>query len=478
MIKICRFCLFSFENPSDEMKSLEETLKLIQKIFGIEIKIDSKNSIQQFIICQSCSEKLDVASEFHATILSSQQMLQTAQKDTESVKETFKVEPELKIEEIDQSEIVPEQRRTRSTNISPKAKCVPIVQRKKIKEENEIIQSDEKEKNCDNIETEDQQIADFYSLSCSDCDEKFNKFALYKSHMMKKHNIPRPMIICCNIRLTKRCRLYEHMIYHVDPDQWKCQDCGRYFKNSLRLENHRIQWHMSKDERKHQCDKCPKKFIALNNLKVHLETHLSAEEKRALKQYECADCGRSYKSKSLVDLHMRKVHLQLFTCICDICAKSFKNKNDFLYHYESTHTGKIMPKVKCSQCDKYLLNEKCLKSHISRIHKHGGLHVCNICGKISPTRQGLRSHQIYVHESDRKFKCTYCDKAFKREVGLKEHLTTHLGGALYTCQFCSKTFNSGANMYSHRKRAHPVEHEKLMEEKLKETKSNSNGQSS
>lgn len=29
---------------------------------------------------------------------------------------------------------------------------------------------------------------------------------------------------------------------------------------------------------------------------------------------------------------------------------------------------------------------------------------------------------------------------------------------LYSCKFCDKTFRSSANMYAHRKRAHPVEY--------------------
>lgn len=29
---------------------------------------------------------------------------------------------------------------------------------------------------------------------------------------------------------------------------------------------------------------------------------------------------------------------------------------------------------------------------------------------------------------------------------------------LYSCTFCTKTFRSSANMYAHRKKAHPVEY--------------------
>lgn len=36
-------------------------------------------------------------------------------------------------------------------------------------------------------------------------------------------------------------------------------------------------------------------------------------------------------------------------------------------------------------------------------------------------------------------------------------MTQHTGETLYKCPFCTRTFNSNANMHSHKKKQHPVE---------------------
>lgn len=82
------------------------------------------------------------------------------------------------------------------------------------------------------------------------------------------------------------------------------------------------------------------------------------------------------------------------------------------------------------------------------------VHKCEICGKQAPTRGALRSHQKYVHFSDKAFKCCICEKAFKKSISLKEHMSLHTGQSLYTCPYCPKQFNSGANMHSHKKKVH------------------------
>lgn len=36
-------------------------------------------------------------------------------------------------------------------------------------------------------------------------------------------------------------------------------------------------------------------------------------------------------------------------------------------------------------------------------------------------------------------------------------MAQHTGERLYKCPFCTRTFNSNANMHSHKKKMHPVE---------------------
>lgn len=104
-----------------------------------------------------------------------------------------------------------------------------------------------------------------------------------------------------------------------------------------------------------------------------------------------------------------------------------------------------------------MANEHSLKKHIRLNHDDPGPHICKDCGKEAPTKNALISHERYMHKSVNKFKCQFCVKGFKKPIHLKEHLTTHLGGVLYRCDFCEKTFNSGANYFKHRKQKHAEE---------------------
>lgn len=39
----------------------------------------------------------------------------------------------------------------------------------------------------------------------------------------------------------------------------------------------------------------------------------------------------------------------------------------------------------------------------------------------------------------------------------QEHMTTHTGAHLYSCNYCEKRFKCSSNLYAHRKWKHPTE---------------------
>lgn len=112
--------------------------------------------------------------------------------------------------------------------------------------------------------------------------------------------------------------------------------------------------------------------------------------------------------------HIRNVHQSAFVQVCDVCARTFKNKY-ILEEHRKLHAIE-QPKLKCDMCGALLKTESSLRAHVRR---HGDTeHACKICGKIAPNRSALGNHMRYVH-SERVHKCTLCEKAFKKPIGLR-----------------------------------------------------------
>lgn len=207
----------------------------------------------------------------------------------------------------------------------------------------------------------------------------------------------------------------------------------------------------------------------MTSLKKHKFVHLSEEQRRKLKaENTCTECGLGFLTYSILTYHIRQRHEGKYSCVCDICAKSFKTKQNFLAHYQNHHIATGASKKQCNMCGAWLSDTGSLRRHIKNMHQNKGPHFCTVCGKETPTLNALKAHMGYVHNDERKYACSICDKAFKRPIGLKEHMTIHIGGALYSCTFCTKTFNSSANLYSHRKKVHLEEYEATKNKKKTE----------
>ncbi|XP_013114676.2 transcription factor grauzone [Stomoxys calcitrans] len=305
----------------------------------------------------------------------------------------------------------------------------------------------------------DEFLAKHFQITCDICKTPMATFQALCKHFNRAHN-KQGFVTCCKRKFLRRSVLVDHIHCHLDPEYFKCKRCGKLMSDRRCLESH-MKNH-DKPRKTHICDICGNGFSGENLLRNHKLTHLSEAEKK----FPCEQCGKPFATVHLLSSHIRVVHLDKYAFVCDICGSKMRTKEVFDRHI-SKHQGLELPTFSCDICGAKMTNKRGLKHHKKNQHPEDGKkeHACHLCGKISPTLDAHKRHVKYKHELSHNFKCTMCDKAFKRPCSLKEHMAKHTGTVLYTCPHCPKTFNSNANMYSHRKKIHPTEWEEAKSSK-------------
>ncbi|XP_062539773.1 transcription factor grauzone-like [Armigeres subalbatus] len=300
-------------------------------------------------------------------------------------------------------------------------------------------------RHADKIAQGDELIASYCNLHCEQCSQAFKSFNALQMHSVGEHN-RRSYVYCCDRRFNTRTRLYEHVLRHVNPEQFQCEICKRNCVDSEGLKRHKLKVHTPMEERLFKCDKCSKAFAQESVLNSHVRYHEAMENK----EFPCGQCDKFFGNGALLKQHVKNSHTSTYEYMCDTCAKGFNQKNAFLKHLKDHRPKGPEDKGQCPICNQWLLKVS-LNKHI--IRHNSPTYRCETCGKDSPNILAHRSHVRFAH-SDARFTCNFCGKVFKRALTLKEHIASHSGEVLYTCPHCPKTFNSNANMHSHRKKMH------------------------
>uniref|UniRef100_A0A336M4V1 CSON011847 protein n=1 Tax=Culicoides sonorensis TaxID=179676 RepID=A0A336M4V1_CULSO len=466
---ICRLCLCKSEDATWNKEEKIALIKQIKEIFGFEITTSDGGSSLPELICVYCKDQVNTFYVYYRSVQENQLKLQgigsslsdVDKNETEQDRDCSDSDDDIKVEAFtpaDPSELLinsmiikgetDEQERNEEEQSSRK-KCT---KKKGTKKEKARQNQDEDESEFEKRQKEDERIAKYISFKCMRCpNDKITDLTKWKIHMRRVHDEAKPSLICCDRKLRDRRRILYHIGFHHETEaEFECDKCSKKFKLKAYLLSH-MKTHEINTTKNFQCDKCPEKFLYRGQLTKHQLIHMTPEEQALVKFYPCKECEKEFPSAKNLGSHVRRVHKKMSTYVCHICAKVFSKKERLSSHFLYKHTENP-PKHQCEHCGIELANNDTYRYHIKLQHTSQGSYPCSYCGKVSATEVQLRAHIRFTHETERKHQCEYCPKAFKRAVDLTEHLSIHLGGALYDCPTCDRKFNSKSNMQSHVKK--------------------------
>lgn len=110
---------------------------------------------------------------------------------------------------------------------------------------------------------------------------------------------------------------------------------------------------------RHQCPKCPRGFLHLENYLRHLKMH---------KLFLCLQCGKTFTQKKNLNRHIRG-HMGIRPFQCSVCLKTFTAKTTLQDHL-NIHSGDRP--YKCHCCDMDFKHKSALKKHLSSVHAKAG----------------------------------------------------------------------------------------------------------
>lgn len=234
--------------------------------------------------------------------------------------------------------------------------------------------------------------------------------------------------------------------------KFQCDQCQKGFAFEWMYSAH-MSWHQ-KAGLNITCHVCNKYFHTPRTLKNHIkanhtENMTPAPDSTAVNAAIATTEPEIHTSDEDMDELIRK----FCPLICDKCEFVAESFQDLKKHFSAVHKQHVY--AKC--CDKKFFKKRMLFQHC-QWHEHPDLFRCEVCNKSFTEKEGIDRHNIWVHtpDSEKPFKCEICDSAYASEYLLIPHMKYHFSmeKKSFICKDCGKPFGSEHYLRTHEQTIH------------------------
>ncbi|XP_023288179.1 zinc finger protein 658 isoform X2 [Orussus abietinus] len=226
------------------------------------------------------------------------------------------------------------------------------------------------------------------TYQCPECMEfKSSNWNNMAGHLWRSHIVDMELHSCdvCSYKTPSlKILMNQHRAIHGSDRPYLCDNCGKGFKTTKQLRNHRS-LHKTKKQLL-ECGECLRIFTNPRLLKLHKESvHKDS------KPYMCNFCAYSASTRSALKLHLRR-HTGEKPFTCEQCPYSTGDHNSFRRH-KLRHLG--LKPYSCPHCSYASIQSSTYKVHLKNKHPgldHGIMFSCQYCSYRSVKQENLLTH--------------------------------------------------------------------------------------